>query len=102
MSVKKQLVGYLGRPGSYTHQAAEELFEGAKLVGFGTIFEIVDSAEKGEITAGVVPVENTIAGQPLTLDYMNAATSIARDHNLNTHLDGARGFNAAVAAIAIT
>ena len=63
MSVKKQLVGYLGRPGSYTHQAAEELFEGAKLVGFGTIFEIVDSAEKGEITAGVVPVENTIAGR---------------------------------------
>jgi threonine aldolase len=45
----------------------------------------------------LLALENTIAGQPLTLDYMNAATSIARDHNLNTHLDGARGFNAAVA-----
>lgn len=63
MSLKKELVGYLGLPGSYTHQAAEELFEGAKLVGFGSIYEIVESAEKGEITMGVVPVENTIAGR---------------------------------------
>ena len=45
----------------------------------------------------LLALENTIAGQPLTIAYMKAATDTARDHNLNTHLDGARGFNAATA-----
>ncbi|UTW56030.1 low-specificity L-threonine aldolase [Kordiimonas sp. SCSIO 12610] len=45
----------------------------------------------------LLALENTIAGQPLSLKYMQAATDIARDGGLNTHLDGARGFNASVA-----
>lgn len=45
----------------------------------------------------LLALENTIAGQTLSLDYMKAATDIAREGGLNTHLDGARGFNASVA-----
>lgn len=41
-------------------------------------------------------LENTISGQILTTDYMEAATALAKEHSLTTHLDGARGFNAAV------
>lgn len=43
-------------------------------------------------------LENTIGGRPIPLDYLRAATGLARDHGLSTHLDGARLFNAAVAA----
>jgi threonine aldolase len=42
-------------------------------------------------------LENTINGRALPEDYLAAATALARDHGLATHLDGARLFNAAVA-----
>jgi len=41
-------------------------------------------------------LENTIGGKALPLEYLEAATALARRHDLSTHLDGARLFNAAV------
>jgi threonine aldolase len=45
----------------------------------------------------LLALENTWGGQVLPLDYIEAATSLARRRGLATHLDGARLFNAAVA-----
>jgi threonine aldolase len=48
----------------------------------------------------LVTVENThnlCGGTPLPPDYMRALGSLARDHDLRLHVDGARIFNAAVA-----
>ncbi len=42
-------------------------------------------------------LENTIGGKLLPIDYVKAATDLARSKGLATHLDGARLFNAAVA-----
>ncbi|MFD1659079.1 low-specificity L-threonine aldolase [Streptomyces caeni] len=42
-------------------------------------------------------LENTTGGRAVPVDYLKAATGVARDHGLATHLDGARLFNAAVA-----
>ena len=42
-------------------------------------------------------LENTIAGQVLSLDYLDDIAVVARQHGLAMHLDGARLFNAAVA-----
>ena len=42
-------------------------------------------------------LENTIGGKVLQMDYVEAATALARRRGLSTHLDGARLFNAAVA-----
>lgn len=44
----------------------------------------------------LLSLENTIGGRVLPLDYIHAATQLARQHKLATHLDGARVFNAAV------
>lgn len=41
-------------------------------------------------------LENTIGGQVIPMTYTQEATALAKSHNLNTHLDGARLFNAAV------
>ncbi len=41
-------------------------------------------------------LENTIGGKVLPLDYLKAATDLARRRGLASHLDGARLFNAAV------
>jgi threonine aldolase len=42
-------------------------------------------------------LENTLGGKLLPLDYVKAATALARSKSLATHLDGARLFNAATA-----
>jgi threonine aldolase len=41
-------------------------------------------------------LENTWHGRALTLDYQHAATALAHAHGLQTHLDGARLFHAAI------
>ncbi|MDH4392838.1 MAG: low-specificity L-threonine aldolase [Aquabacterium sp.] len=45
----------------------------------------------------LLTLENTFGGRVLPLDWQRAATALARQHGLATHLDGARLFNAAVA-----
>ncbi len=45
----------------------------------------------------LLTLENTIGGKVLPVAYLEAATALARQHGLTTHLDGARLFNAAVA-----
>jgi threonine aldolase len=43
-------------------------------------------------------LENTLGGKVMPLSYLEAATALARRRGLAAHLDGARLFNAAVAA----
>ncbi|MDP2986976.1 GntG family PLP-dependent aldolase, partial [Hydrogenophaga sp.] len=43
-------------------------------------------------------LENTWNGHPMPAEYLAQATALAREHGLAVHLDGARVFNAAVAA----
>lgn len=45
----------------------------------------------------LLSLENTHNGMALSMDYMAQATGVAREAGLNTHLDGARVMNAAVA-----
>ena len=45
-------------------------------------------------------LENTWNGHPMSVDYLQQATDLARSHGMATHLDGARLFNAAVATAA--
>lgn len=44
----------------------------------------------------LLALENTVGGKVLTLEYLQAASALARRHGLGVHLDGARLFNAAV------
>ena len=45
----------------------------------------------------LLALENTLGGQVMPMDYLQAATDLARRRGLASHLDGARLFNAAVA-----
>jgi threonine aldolase len=45
----------------------------------------------------LLALENTIGGKLLPFEYVQSATTLAKKHGLNTHLDGARLFNGAVA-----
>lgn len=46
----------------------------------------------------LLALENTLGGRVMPLTWMEEATALARRYGLGTHLDGARVFNAAVAA----
>ena len=45
----------------------------------------------------LVCMENTVSGKVVSLERIRAVEAVAREHGLNTHLDGARMMNAAVA-----
>jgi threonine aldolase len=45
----------------------------------------------------LLALENTFGGRVMPQSWIDEATALARRHNLGTHLDGARVFNAAVA-----
>jgi threonine aldolase len=45
----------------------------------------------------LLALENTFGGRVMPQSWIKDATMLARQHGLNTHLDGARVFNAAVA-----
>jgi threonine aldolase len=45
----------------------------------------------------LLALENTLGGKVMPMAYLAEATALARRHDLTTHLDGARLFNAAVA-----
>lgn len=55
-------IAYLGIPGSFTHTAAKQLFDGDELIGKKSFLEIFTSVTDGEAQHGVIPIENTLAG----------------------------------------
>ena len=56
-------VAFLGPAASYCHQAARERFGAATdFVPCPTIVEIFSAVERGEVEAGVVPIENSNEG----------------------------------------
>ncbi|HHY46141.1 MAG TPA: hypothetical protein GX506_02420, partial [Firmicutes bacterium] len=82
-------LGYLGPPGSFCEEAATRLQKAAaRLLGAGplaaitlipqrTIREAIGAVESGELSAAVVPIENSIEGSVSeTLDSLIHSTSL--------------------------
>lgn len=66
-------VGFLGPSGTFTEQAMARFFSGQEYVGvpFSEIPELFGAVAAGELTAGVVPVENSLEGSiNVTLDLL--------------------------------
>ena len=54
-------VGYLGPPGSFSHEAARSLV-GADLVAYDSFADILAAVAAGELDQGLVPLENALEG----------------------------------------
>ncbi len=59
-TVKK--VAYQGIKGSYGSEMANKLFEGKELIGFKSFREVCEKVKEGQVSVGVLPVENLSAG----------------------------------------
>lgn len=85
-------IAYLGPPGTFSEEAllAEPDLAAGELVAMATIEEAIDAAERGEVDAAFVPIENSIEGSVnVTLDRLifDADLLILREVVLDVHLD---------------
>ena len=57
-------IGCFGVPGSFTHQALEDYFEGRtyERQHYNLLEEVITAVSKGEVDYGVVPIENSSTG----------------------------------------
>jgi len=68
-------IGYLGPNGTFSEQAAFSYFNKDKekyyFIPFSTIQDLIQAVDKGEISNGVVPIENSIEGAVnITIDML--------------------------------
>ncbi|MCT2537968.1 prephenate dehydratase [Aquibacillus koreensis] len=64
-------IGYLGPRGTFTKIAVDAIFNGEDKESYTTIPECIDALDAGEVTYGVLPLENAIEGTVnVTLDYL--------------------------------
>lgn len=62
LSVDNIKVGYQGIKGANSHEAALKLFPNAELKNYNTFGNVFEAVDNGDITYGVLPVENSTGG----------------------------------------
>src|SRR2546422_4179455 len=70
-------IGYLGPPGTFTHEALMETARGAngELVEYPTIYDTVMAVHEGAVERALVPIENALEGSVnATLDALAMET----------------------------
>src|SRR5215469_9062651 len=65
-------VGFQGEPGAFSEEAILALLGRVETRGYRTFDELVAAVDKGEVSHGLLPCENTIAG-PITRAYDSLA-----------------------------
>jgi prephenate dehydratase len=55
-------VAIQGEPGSFSHEAAEQMLPRCSVVPCARSAEVFDRVEKGSVAAAVIPIENSLAG----------------------------------------
>lgn len=65
------MYGYLGPEGTFTHQALLQLIGDQPARPFSSVAACLDAADRGEVEAALVPIENSVeGGVSATLDYL--------------------------------
>ena len=71
--------GFFGPEGTFTHQALLTLGNGPA-VAFPTVARALDAVRSGDVSASLVPIENSVeGGVTATLDYL--AHRLRNDHD---------------------
>ena len=60
----KQRIGYFGPAGTFTEQAllTQSDLAGCELIPFRTVPDVLDAVDRGDVSLGFVPIENSIEG----------------------------------------
>ena len=60
--VHRPRIAYPGAAGSYTQEASAVLYPDADLYSAGTFEDVFEHVQTGQAAAGVLPIENSLAG----------------------------------------
>ena len=64
-------IGFLGPPGTFTEEAAQDYSPAATLESFPSIYSVATAVSSGIVKFGVVPIENSLEGSvTFTLDVL--------------------------------
>lgn len=74
--INKNKIGYGGALGAFSHIASMQVFADHELIAYTTFKEVVDAVEKGDVTYGVIPFENSYTGE------VSETSEILRDANV--------------------
>lgn len=70
------MLGYFGPAGTFTHQALLTLGD-QEAIAYSTVAQALDAVRTGEVTAAMVPIENSVeGGVSATLDILAAGTQL--------------------------
>lgn len=77
-------IGYQGTLGSFSQIASKQLFPNAELTNYLSFNDVIKSVESGEISFGVLPIENSYTGEvSMVLDELfNSSVFIIKMYNL--------------------
>lgn len=80
-------IAYQGVEGAFSYIAAGKIFPGANLISYPDFASVYKAVESGECDEGVLPVENSYAGEVVqVLDLMfNGSLYVNSIHNLKIH-----------------
>ncbi|MGI9345379.1 MAG: prephenate dehydratase [Gammaproteobacteria bacterium] len=75
---QRQTMAYLGPAGTFSHQAAMQMFgSSARALACNTIGQVVHAVEDGDTMYGVIPFENTVSGiVGISFDMLVQATGL--------------------------
>lgn len=71
----RDVIGFQGIEGAFAHIALMHLFPGQPCRAYATWGEVFDAVEKGELAAGVIPLENSQTGE------VGEVLDLLRSHN---------------------
>lgn len=74
--INKDVIGYGGTKGAFSHIASMNLFPNYKYQAFTTFDEVVKAVENGEVEYGVIPFENSFTGE------VGETSDLLRDHQV--------------------
>ncbi|NBK98482.1 MAG: chorismate mutase [Erysipelotrichia bacterium] len=74
--INKDVIGYGGCEGAFSHIATMQLFPNYKYQAYTTFNEVVKAVEDGEVAYGVIPFENSFTGE------VGETSDLLRDHNV--------------------
>lgn len=84
---KKTKLAFLGPEGTYSYQAAANIFPKTALVSYPTITEIFEAVNNNEVSFGLAPAENSSEGiiQETLNNLINFPLSVIGSYDLDIH-----------------
>lgn len=94
--ISRDVVGYQGTQGAFSHIACTHVFPDMKQQRYATFEDVVSAVSDGNIAYGIIPFENSYTGEvgevlDILMHYQNVHISAVYDLKISQNLLGVKG-----------